>query len=236
MKIAKSRLIILIWLLISKTSFGHTSTKVEIKCPIDETKFTITKTLSMSVFGYAKDFQKQGAIGDYYEVMINSCPKCHYSGYRADFDTSFNATTINEIHKIIDPFKDSMMNDVLENEIAVQIHLYLKDKNDEIAHLYLMATYYLKLDSTRVAKRKELQLSCISYLKKAIENREYEEKEVYANNLYLIGELYRRIGNFEESIIYFDLAISDENKASWIKEVAENQKAMAILKDEKNDM
>ena len=48
MKIAKSSFIVFIRLIISKTSLGHTSTKVEIKCPIDESKFAITKTLSLS--------------------------------------------------------------------------------------------------------------------------------------------------------------------------------------------
>jgi tetratricopeptide (TPR) repeat protein len=222
--------------LLSNLLFGHTSAPVKIKCPIDGEKFTIMVTMSYTTFNTMKDFQKQGAIGDLYESMINSCPKCHYCGYKSDFDTTFNKPTKEEILHILEPFKDIKLNDVLENEIAAKIHLYFKDKNDAIANIYLVASYFLKYDSTQTAKRKELQEECINYLIKAIDNKEYEKKETYATINYLIGELYRRIDNFQNAIKYFDLALNDENKKDWLQEVTKKQKEMAVAKDDKNDI
>lgn len=221
-------------LICSTLLYGHTSYPVKVKCPIDGKKFTIYVTGSYTTFNTLKDFQKQGAIGDLYESMVNSCPKCHYSGYKEDFDTTFSKTIKQEILKILEPFKSSKMTDVIENEIAIKIHEYFKRDNDDIANLYLVASYFLKGDSLQIAKRKELQLNCATFLTKAIDAKEYEKAETYATINYLIGELYRRIGDFETAIKYYDLAINDEKKKDWLIDVATKQKELAIKKDDDN--
>ena len=228
--------LLIIGLLISTLSYGHTSYPKKVKCPIDGKKFTIYVTGSYTTFNTLKDFQKQGAIGDLYESYVNSCPKCHYCGYQSDFDTTYSKTTKQEILKILEPFKSSKMTDVIENEIAIKIHQYFIRDNDDIANLYLVASYFLKGDSLQIPKRKELQLICATYLTKAIEAKEYDKAETYATINYLIGELYRRIGEFETAIKYYDFAISDENKKDWLLEVATKQKELAIIKDDDNSI
>jgi hypothetical protein len=217
-------------------SYGHTSFPKKIKCPIDGKRFTIYVTGSYTTFNTLKDFQKQGAIGDLYESYVNSCPKCHYCGYQSDFDTTFTKVAKQEILKILEPYKSSKMTDVLENEIAIKIHQYFKRDNDDIANLYLVASYFLKGDSLQTTKRKKFQLNCATFLTKAIEGKEYDKKETYATINYLIGELYRRIGDFDNAIKYYDFAINDENKKDWLPEVATKQKELAIKKDDDNSI
>lgn len=235
-KLILGQTLLIIGMLISSLSYGHTSYTKKIKCPIDKEKFTIYVTGSYTTFGTLKDFQKQGAIGNLYEGLVNSCPKCHYSGYQSDFDMTFSKKTKEKILKILEPFKSSKMTDVLENEIAIKIHQYLNRKNDEIANLYLVASYFLKGDSTQIIKRKELQLNCATYLTKAIDAKEYDKAGTYSTINYLIGELYRRIGEFETAIKYYDFAINDPNKKDWLLEVATKQKELAIKKDDDNSI
>jgi len=223
-------------LLFSTLSYGHTSYPKKIKCPIDGKKFTIYVTGSYTTFGSLNDFQKFGAIGNLYESSVNSCPKCHYCGYQSDFDTTFTKKTKADILKILEPFKKSEMTDVLENEIAIKIHQYFKRDNDDIANLFLVASYFLKRDSLQISKRKELQLNCATFLTKAIEDKEYDKKETYATINYLIGELYRRIGDFDNAIRYYDFAINDENKKDWLLGLATKQKELAIKKDDDNSI
>lgn len=223
-------------LVCSTLLYGHTSYPVKVKCPIDGKKFTIYVTGSYTTFNTLKDFQKQGAIGDLYESMVNSCPKCHYSGYQDDFDTTYTKTTKQDILKILAPYKKSKMTDVLENEIAVKINQYFKRGNDIIANLYLIASYFLKGDSSQTAKRKELQLNATTYFVQAIENKEYDEEATYVTINYLVGELYRRIGDFDNAIKYYDLAINNEKKKDWLLEVATKQKELALKKDDDNSI
>lgn len=226
----------IIGVLVSSSLFGHTSYPQKIKCPIDDEKFTIYVTGSYTSFGTLMDFQKKGAIGDLYESYVNSCPKCHYSGYKSDFDTTFSDTTKQAILKLLEPYKSSSMTDVLESEIAVKIHQYFKNDHDDIANLYLIASYFLRGDSSQNIKRKELQNNCAAFLIKAIEAKEYDELETYATINYLIGEMYRRIGEFDKAVKYYDLALDDRNKKDWLKDVATKQKNLAIKKDEDNSI
>ncbi|MFT5822041.1 MAG: hypothetical protein ACI8ZM_003297 [Crocinitomix sp.] len=230
------QILLIVAILCSSLSYGHTRYPEKIKCPIDGKKFTIYATGSYTTSNTLSDFQKQGAIGDLYESYVNSCPKCHYCGYQSDFDTTFNKTTIQEVLKILEPYKKSKMTDVLENEIAVKVHQYFKRENDDIANLYLVASYFLKGDTSQVSKRKMLQLNCATYLTKAIEDKEYDKEETYATINYLIGELYRRVGDFDNAIKYYDFAINDENKNDWLLELATKQKELAVNKDDDNSI
>ncbi len=227
---------LVVGLLLSSLSYGHTIFPKKVKCPIDGKEFTIYVTGSYISSYTLHDFQKQGHIGNLYEIYVNSCPKCHYCGYRSDFDTTFSKITKHEILKILEPFKRSKMTDVLEHEIAIKIHQYFNRENDDIAKLYLVASYFLKGDSLQIPKRKELQLNCATYLQKAIEAKEYDEAGTYASMNYLIGEMYRRIGEFDKAIQYYDFALNDPNKKDWLIEVATEQTKLAIEKNEDNSI
>ena len=232
-------------IIISQNVFGDTYFPKKVKCPICEHNFEITVMASYTTFGTMKDFQKQGAIGPLYKVMINSCPKCHFSGFNSDLERIFTEETKTEILQILEPYKEAEMNDILESEIAAKIHIYLNSKNEIIANIYLVATYLLKFDTVQIEKRKELQKECITYQQKAIENQEYDKTEIPII-YYLIGELYRRTGEFDKAITYFDIVLDNIEKAKkkakkkkgedWLKTVAVEQRKMAIEKDEKNDI
>jgi len=221
----------------SQNLWADTHYTKEIKCPICENNFKVTGLASYTVFNTMYDFQKQGAIRLLYESMINSCPKCHYSGYNSDFDRTFTEKKKSEILQILEPYKEIEMNDILESEIAAKIHIYLNSKNEIIANIYLVASYLLKFDTIQIEKRKELQKECIIYQQKAIENKEYDKTEIPVI-YYLIGELYRRTGEFDKAITYFDMALENtkKKKKDWLRAVAIKQKEMAIQRDDKNDI
>ncbi len=227
------QLLLILGLLVTELCFGDEIEK-EIKCPIDGKLFKISVTVGMTTSGTLYDFQKQGDLDDFYENSVVSCPICHYCGNKSDFDTTFTQMTKKEILKILEPYKQSKMTEVLENEIAIKVHQYFKRDNDDLANLYLVASYFLKGDTDQTDKRKELQLNCAIYLIKAVEKNEYDDKETYATINYLIGELYRRIGDFDNAIKYYDLALNDQNKKAWLQKVATKQKELAINKNEDN--
>lgn len=236
MKLFTRQKLLVLGILSSGLSFAHTSYEQKVECPIDGKKFTINVTMSYTTFNTLLDYQKQGAIGDLYESAVNSCPKCHYSGYQSDLDTVFSEKEKLDILQILEPYKDSHMDDVLENEIAVKIHQYFKKDNDDIANLYLIASYYLRNNDKQIAKRKELQRNSAIYFAKAIESKEYEDKETYATIDYLIGELFRRTGDFENAIKYYESALQNEDKPDWIPELVNAQKELALKKDENNSI
>jgi len=222
-------------LYLNNTMNGHTGYADTVKCPVCGNAVFFHLTARMTSFGGYLDFQKQGAIGYYYEEMINSCKKCYFSGYRNDFDTTFTATHIDSIKAVTYRYMEQKLDNALECEIAADIKMISNFEYIRIANIYLIGSYLLRKDTVQAERRKELQTKTAEFLIKALENNEYE-KDMMATINYLIGEMYRRTGNFNEAIKHYDLAIEDENKKEWVKDVAIKQKELAINNDDNNEI
>lgn len=216
--------------------FGHTCDPQIVKCPIDDTSVEFCVTMSMTTFGNYYDFQEQGAIGSHYQELINSCPKCHYSGFLSDFSITFSEITNEEITKFLSKYDNIKIDDALECKIAGELKEFEMKENNEISNCFLIGSYLLRMDSTRIDFRKEMQFQTKKFLIKAIENNEYDDPDDIATLNYLIGEMCRRTANFSEAIIYYEKAIYDPNKKDWVEKVATKQKELAINGDENNNI
>lgn len=231
----KYLIIIGLFLTMNNIVFGHTGYTDTVVCPVCGDSVVFHLTASMSTFGSFLDFQKQGAIGYYYEEMINTCKKCYYSGYHSDFDTTFTVSKIDSIKLLTNKYKDKKLDDALECEIAADIQMTSNYKYDQVASVYLISSYFLRTDSTQIDRRKEIQAKTADFFTMALKNNEYEQ-DVIATINYLIGEMYRRTGTFDKAIVYYDLAIKDKNKQDWVEDIAKQQKELATNKDENNEI
>ena len=214
----------------------HTCVNETVKCPIDGTKVKFCVTMSMSTFGSYRDFQKQGAVGNHYEQLINSCPKCKFSGYFDDFNEKYTEEEKIKISEYLSKYKEIKITEAEECLIAGEIKSLLNKSNSEIAFCFINGSYLLRYNKQNINQRKDLQLKAIDKLKLAIQNNEYEDISNIPNINYLIGEMHRRTGNFDDAILYYDKAISDKNKQEWVESVAIEQKELAIKKDDNNEI
>ncbi|MBD3584101.1 DUF2225 domain-containing protein [Flavobacterium selenitireducens] len=227
-------LILLVLLIGQNFANAHTCENETVKCPIDGKKVTFCVTMSMSTFGSFKDFQKKGAIGEHYEELINSCPKCHFSGYIDDFKSKFTEEEKTKVKELLAKFSDATMDNAQQCLIAAEIKLSRNVSKKEIAFCYITGSYLLRENDKKVEFRKELQRKAKDNLISALEKDEYDDKTVIANINYLIAEMARRTGNFDEAIKHYDLAINDPNKKDWIESVAKEQRELAVKKDDNN--
>jgi len=213
---------------------AYTCENETVKCPIDGKNVIFCVTMSMTTFGSFKDFQKQGAIGEHYEELINTCPKCHFSGYINDFKEKISEEEKIKITEYLTKFNKTAIDDARQCLIAAEIKEIQKKEKKEIAFCYVIGSYLLRENDKEVEFRKELQSKAKYNLIAALDKNEYEDKSVISNINYLIAEMDRRIGNFDEAIKFYDLAINDSNKKDWVEAVAKEQKELAIKKDENN--
>lgn len=227
-------LIVIVFLIGQNFANAHTCENETVQCPIDGKDVTFCVTMSMTTFGSFRDFQKQGAIGEHYEELINTCPKCHFSGYIDDFKEKMIEEDKIKIKEYLTKFDEIKIDDAKQCLIAGEIKKLQKKSNKEIAFCYVTGSYLLRENSKQIEFRKELQLKAKDNLISALDKNEYEDKTVIANINYLVAEMERRIGNFDEAIKYYDLAITDPNKKDWVEEVAKEQKELAIKKDDNN--
>jgi len=221
--------------LFSLNVFSHTGYPDTVTCPICSDKVVFHLTASMTTFGSTYDFQKQGAIGYYYEEMINTCRNCYYSGYYSDFDTTFTDALVDSIRVVISPFTGMHIDESMECEIAAEIGKFHMYSNDYLANIYLTSSYFLRNDSLQIDRRKKMQNQTIFYLQEALNADEYTT-ETNATIQYLIGDLYRRQGDFDTAIQFYDLAINAKKKKDWVKGVAQKQKELAETQDADNSI
>jgi tetratricopeptide (TPR) repeat protein len=214
---------------------AHTCYPDTAYCPIDSQRVVFCVTMSYTTFGSYYDFQKKGAVGNHYEELINGCHNCHFSGYLKDFKSKYSKSRKDSILILLEKYKDIEMDNGLECEIAGEIHKLLADKNDEIAEIYLLGSYVLRRDTNNIEKRKQMQRLACEFYQKAIDENEYKPDEVATIN-YLIGELYRRVGEFEKADLYYEKALHDKNKKDWIEKVVTEQKQLVAKKDDNNNI
>ncbi len=232
----KLLLFVLIFLMGQNFANAHTCENETVKCPIDGKEVTFCVTMSMSVFGSFKDFQKKGAIGEHYEELINTCSNCHFSGYIEDFKEKISDEEKIKIKEYLTKFDKIKIDDARQCLIASEIKEVQKKPKKEIAFCYVTGSYLLRENNKQVEFRKELQSKATDNLISALEKNEYDDKTVIATINYLIAEMERRIGDFDEAIKYYDLAINDTNKKDWVEAAAKEQKELAIKKDENNQI
>lgn len=235
-QVMKQKILIIGLLLLLKLPVsGHTGHADTIVCPVCGDSVVFYLTMSMTTFGGYLDFQKKGAIGYYYEEMINACPNCYYSGFYNDFDTIFTQVWKDSIKMVTSKYKGKELDNTLECEIAAEIKLLSSHKNDNIAWIYLIGTYFLRTDNNQIERRITIQRKTIEYLLKGIDAEEYDKEEL-ATVDYLIAEMYRRIGEFEKAIEYYDLAIQNKKIKDWVKDFAKQQKKLAEKGDDNNNI
>ncbi|MFN5886753.1 MAG: DUF2225 domain-containing protein [Flavobacteriales bacterium] len=232
--VVKTQWLVVLFIFSTQLAVAYTSYPVDVHCPIDSTEFTIFETRSYYLRGYLKDFQMVGAVGGYYRNVVHSCPKCHYSGYKSDFDTTFSEQERSTLLKILEPYKHYEMTEIQENEVAIAIKNHGKVKHSEIASLYLNSSYLIKEFPWRVRQRKSLQRNAIKYIRLAMQEKEYTEPKQYANMTYLMGELYRRLGHFKEALSCFDLARMYPNQALGMTDWIKKQRKLAKHKNRSN--
>ncbi|WP_171593704.1 DUF2225 domain-containing protein [Marinifilum caeruleilacunae] len=232
----KKLLLILFLMITTSGAFADTYYQDSLKCPLCDKIFEITEMGSMSSFGSTYDFQKQGAVGDYYKLMVKSCPCCRFSGYTSDFlNFSNHSDTINLIKHALVKYDTIEMTDITECELAADLYKCLGRSKANIGQLYLNASYLLRSDSTKTNQRIQMQDSAAVFFIKALSMEEFAPNQI-ATIEYLIAEMYRRTGKFEKAIVYYDKAINNKEQADWIKEIATKQRILAIKEDDNNEI
>lgn len=205
----------------------------KVTCPVCETVFNAKSIKKNSYRVLEKDsdfFIRYSRINPYfYDVWV--CDECGYASIKSDFEklNDHDADTIRE--KITPKWHKKNYPDVYDIDLAIQryklslLNYYTINANDSkkaMNCLKLAWMYRFKKDT-----KNEFQ-----FLSQALENLNtayYNElTPIYGMNkftiMYLIGELKRRIGKGDDSLIWFSQVITSTVASQKIKDLARTQK------------
>jgi len=214
--------------------------QVNMTCPCCDTAFEDTIAVSWNTYGpTTTDFNTWSMPSD-----IHSCPSCGFSGGEVDFDVKdYYGHDCNE-----DDVKKTLPNSI-KQRVRQEISPHLKKNAEiparrsyyyaaliaqwrgaewrEIGHLYLGAAWCTRPYRGAMSKEeKRYRHKAINCFKKGLSERQIREKEV-THYTYLIGEIYRRIGDEQEASAWFgrvEKAARGFRNRQWLVALAKQQK------------
>ncbi|MGH4137218.1 DUF2225 domain-containing protein [Clostridium sp.] len=214
----------------------------KVTCPVCNNVFKASTVKSSAYRMIKKDsdfFIRYSLINPYfYDVWV--CNSCGYSAMKSDFPT-LRSMEIEQIQKSISPkWKGRVYPEVYSVSVAIERYklsllnyITINSKSSKKAiNCLKLAWMYRLLDTDESQEMEPI------FLKQALEGLSdayySEDFPIYGMDkysvMYLIGELNRRLGNTENSLIWFSNVITTPNVKQSLKELARDMKD--LIKEE----
>ena len=205
-----------------------------VECPLCGQGVKFLETRSFTSSGRFRDFQERPVGADYYGNLVETCPRCHFSGYASDFNQKLEEDVKRKVLEKLKPIP--LSSDSQKFEFAAKIYIWQKRKNEQIANIYLVGSYLLRGETGPYrTQRWKFQSLAYDYFIKAIEAGEVEADE-RGVTYYLIGDLYRRIGEFEKALHWYDLTLKEKDNPEGLNDLVKEQVKLTKNKDADNDI
>jgi uncharacterized protein (DUF2225 family) len=190
----------------------------------------------MTVTGSYRDFERRGFVGSHYSILVHACPGCGYAAHVDDFKRTVKEETKKKVRTELKLKVPGKWDDAAECEAAAIICAWEGGENGKIADIYLNASYLLRgAKGTEDERRKRFQQSAADYFIKGLKAGEFEGDQRAAVK-YLVGEMFRRQGKFEQAVAWYDEALRDPKAADWLEKIGPEQRQMAEKKDDDNSV
>ena len=203
-------------------------TEIEIQCPCCKNRFPTRIWISTTLGPLGTDFFQQAVGSQPILVGIHACRFCGYSGYREDFEGEKLSKDLKifVFKKIMPLTRGRELTPSLKYEVAALIAKERGDRSIDVGKLFLRAAWCCTLYEKKEVEEREYRRKAIGHFEKAFERGEIDEG-LRARYTYLIGELYRRVGDQEKSLIWFEKvrdAVGGDEGKKWFIDLAIQQK------------
>lgn len=173
--------------------------QIQLLCPACNNQF-VSRTAKSKALYKETDFREVYEVADIYACNIHTCLNCGYSAIRKNFNKNVEIfwETLRkieqEIYPLIEiPYLDSGSS---KYRAAAMIAGWQYENSWNIAHLYLKAAW-CAVEEKDPDTEKELRIEAACLFEKALLSYDEVPRSERAATTYLIGELWRRIGNEE---------------------------------------
>lgn len=218
-----------------------------VTCPVCDDTF---KTIAVKASSYRitkKDsdfFIRYSLINPYfYDVWV--CNSCGYVAMKADFNV-LRSMEIDLVKKSISPkWRKRTYPEIYDVNIAIERYklsllnyVIINAKSSKKAINCMKIAWMYRLINTSAAK--EMELKFLNQALEGLSDAYYSESfPIYGMDkysiMYLIGELNRRTGHKEDSLIWFSNVITTPNVKQNLKELARDMKDLILEEDKKTE-
>ena len=204
--------------------------QIELHCPICESTFRSQAVVSTNSFGGKRtDFHERAAGTQPLPYLVHTCGRCGYSGSERDFSDEAEVTPMLREH-IWNELTPCLPTEALSGsekyELAARIAEWQSMELRHIADLLLRAAWCCVDEGDSEAER-FFRRKAAWMLEKALHSFDGVAVDERAVLTYLVGELWRRVGDLTLSTAWFNRVppeVTDEQTQQWVLDAARQQR------------
>lgn len=205
----------------------------EVICPVCLNKFKTkaVKAKSPRIVSKDSDFliRYSGVNPYFYDVWV--CNSCGYSAVKGDFNKFKSYKKDIVMSKITSKWRPREYPDVIDAKLAIERYklalltcIVTESLDSAKAMIFLKIGWMYRLLEDKANENEFLEKSINEFLV-AYKNEDFPMYGLDKGSLsYLIGELYRRIGNNKDALFWFSKTLTGGDASYKIKELAHTQK------------
>jgi len=204
--------------------------QIELQCPICETRFRSQTVVSTNSFGGKRtDFHERAAGTQPLPYLIHTCSRCGYSGADRDFTDGADVSPILK-ERVWSELAPSIHNGTRSGsekyEAAAKVAEWQGADPRHLADLLLRAAWCCVDEGDTEAERFFRRKAAWKF-EEALSGFDGVPRDERAVITYLVGELWRRVGDLVLATTWLDRVageITDAAAQQWIRDAAEQQR------------
>jgi uncharacterized protein len=203
--------------------------QIELRCPVCDNEFKSQSVVSTNAFGGKRtDFHERAAGTQPLAYLIHMCSECGYSGGEADFTAPTEVSPIlkQQVLKELGALRVSPICGSEKYEAAAKVAEWQGMEARHIADLLLRAGWCC-VDEGDVEAERYFRRHAAWKFEEALASYDAVPQEERAILTYLVGELWRRIGDAGQAKMWFESVageVVDLQNQQWVVDAAEQQK------------
>lgn len=204
--------------------------QIDLRCPICETEFRSQSVVSTNSFGGKRtDFHERAAGTQPLPFLVHMCNRCGYSGSERDFTEDADVSPLlrehvwNELAPRLAPASAAGSE---KYEAAAKVAEWQSMEPRHVADLLLRAAWCC-VDEGDIEAERFFRRKAAWMFERALMTYDGVARDERAVLTYLVGELWRRIGDAKLSRMWFDRVsgeVNDPPNQQWVRDAARQQR------------
>ena len=204
--------------------------QIELTCPICSNRFSSQAVLSTDACGGKRtDFHEAAAGAQPLPYFIHTCSTCGYTGGERDFGDEAVLSPALRKHvwgELAPKLPSGPLTGSEKYEFAAKVAAWQGAEPSRVGDLFLRAAWCCVDEGDTEAERYYRRYAAWGF-EEALASYDEVDRDERAVMTYLVGELWRRIGDVEQARWWFDRVPSevvDAERQRWIVEVGRQQR------------
>jgi uncharacterized protein len=204
--------------------------QIELRCPICDTRFRSQAVVSTNSFGGKRtDFHERAAGTQPLPFLIHMCNRCGYSGAERDFSDEAEVSPTLKEHvwnELAPTLSASTLCGSEKYEAAARIAEWQSIEPRHLADLLLRAAWCC-VDEGDIEAERFFRRKAAWAFEAALESFDGVARDERAVLTYLVGELWRRVGDIGQANRWFERVppeIIDPSTQQWVMDAARQQR------------